>query len=159
MAEVGIKITGVEELQRKLAALPVKLRGKILRPLVREGANTVKEEAKRRVPVGAYRARTITLASGKKFKGRKHLRDTIKVRANPGKKRGAISLVISTGTREELDIHPNEKGYYPAALEYGGLAWQPIPYMRPAYRATRTKVTNTIRAKLLAAIEREASRK
>jgi HK97 gp10 family phage protein len=144
-----IEVTGIDELLVKLRALPPKVQGKVVRPALRQGTKTVADMAKQIVPVEA---------DGHQLPGGKHLRDTIKVRAVPGRKRGEIALRVVTGTREELGIPPLEKGYYPFALEYGSLAWQPIPFMGPAYRKTRGPVTNTIRAKILAGIEREASK-
>lgn len=145
----GIQVTGVDELLRKMQSLPRKLQGKILRPAVRSETKLVADKAKSLVPVDA---------DGHQLPGGKHLRDTIKVRANPSRKRGEISLRVMTGTRQELGIPAGEKGYYPFALEYGSLAWQPIPFMRPAYEQTKDKVISSVRAKVLAGIEREASK-
>lgn len=143
----GIHIAGIDPLLAKLSALPTKVQGKVVRPAAREGTKMVAEAVKEMVPVDA---------DGHQLEGGKHLRDTIKVRAVKGRKRGRIAFKVMTGTRQELGIPAGEKGYYPAALEYGGLAHQPIPYMRPALTKSRQKVIATVREKILAGIEREA---
>lgn len=142
-----IVVTGVDEVAARLHALPTKLQRKVLRPVMREEAKTVLEEAKKLVPVDA---------DGHQLPGGKHLRDTLKVRVAPRRKRkggGEVSMRIMTGTRAELGIPSTEKGYYPFALEYGSLKHQPIKFMEPAYRNTRGKVVKSAREKILAGIE------
>lgn len=142
-----VQVTGLDPLLAKLSALPTKAQNKIVRPAVREGTKTVAAEVRASVPVDA---------DGHQLPGGKHLRDTIKVRAVKGKKRGRINFKVMTGTRADLGIPAGEKGYYPAALEYGGLAHQPIPYMKPALNRCRAKVIPTARDKIIAGIEQLA---
>lgn len=136
----AIEVTGVDPLLKVLQQMPAKLRNKALRPAVRDGAKLVLAKAKELVPVDA---------DGHQLPGGKHLRDTLKVRANPGRKRGTIEFRIFTGTRAELGIPSTEKGYYPFALEYGSLAHQPIKFMEPAYLHTKDAVVESVRAKVL----------
>lgn len=142
----AIEVTGVDQLLKVLQQMPAKLRNKALRPAVRDGAKLVLAKAKELVPVDA---------DGHQLPGGKHLRDTLKVRANPGKKRGEISLRVMTGTREELGIPATEKGYYPFALEYGTLDHQPIKFMEPAYEQTKDRVIESVRAKVLRGISQQ----
>ena len=53
-----------------------------------------------------------------KFRKRLHLQDSIKVKAGASKKNYVERRVV-TGTRDELGIPPDAKGYYPSALEFG----------------------------------------
>jgi hypothetical protein len=72
--------------------------------------------------------------------GRVHLKDTIRlqpVRASRRGNAGTFGYGVRTGTREELGIPSDAKGYYPVALEYGwvdrsGNRQPARPYMRPA---------------------------
>ena len=145
----AIEVTGLDPLLRKLSSLPTRVQGKVVRPAARDGTKIVAEEVKRLVPVDA---------DGHQLDGGQHLRKTIKVRAVKGRRRGSINYKVMTGTREELGIPAGEKGYYPAALEYGGLDHQPIPYMRPALRRVRPRVISSVRSKILAGIMQEAAR-
>lgn len=148
----AIEVTGVEQLLKVLQQFPPKLQKQAVRPAARDGAKMVLAKAKEFAPVDV---------SGK-FKGRQleggtHLRDTLKVRANPGRKRGTIEFRIFTGTRKELGIPNDEKGYYPFALEYGSLAHQPIKFMEPAYHHTKEAVIETVRARVLRSLAGMAS--
>lgn len=143
----AIQVTGIDPLLAKLKALPTKVQRKVVSPAVREGTKVVAAAVKEAVPVDA---------DGHQLEGGKHLRDTIKVRAVKGRKRGRINFKVMTGTRAELGIPATEKGYYPAALEYGGLAHQPIPYMRPALNKTRPRVIASVRERILTGIEQLA---
>lgn len=149
----GVQIIGAEEVMRKLAQLPAKLQKKHIRKAIRNGGKKVLRKAKELVPYDTS-GHQLSREDGKKRA--KHLRDTLKLRVakNHGR-RGQISMKISTGTREELGIPADEKGYYPAALEYGGLAWQPMPYMRPAYTSTKDIVIQDVRQDVLNGIEQE----
>lgn len=142
----GVRIIGAEEVLRKLAALPTKLQKKHIRKSMRNGGKKVLAKAKELVPKDADKHQ---LPNGK------HLRDTLKLRVAKSRKRGSVSLKVMTGTRAELGIPADEKGYYPSALEYGGLDWQPMPYMRPAYKSTEDIVIQDVRRDVLAGIEQE----
>lgn len=145
-----IKIIGAAEVEARLRALPPKLQRKVIRPVMRSEAKVVLAVAKKLVP---YDAGGHQLSNAEGEKKAKHLRNTLKVRVAKSRKRGEISMRVATGTRAELGIPADEKGYYPFALEYGGLAWQPIPFMRPAYEQTKDKVVNSAREKILAGLE------
>ncbi len=136
----AIEVTGVDPLLKVIQQFPRKLQNKALRPAVRDGAKLVLQKAKEFVPVDA---------DGHQLPGGKHLRDTLKVRANPGRKRGTIEFRVFTGTRQELGIPADEKGYYPFALEYGSLKHQPIKFMEPAYLHTKEAVIESVRARVL----------
>lgn len=143
----AFQVTGVDPLLKRLTELPKKLRNKHLRKSMRKGGKTVLAKSKELVPVDA---------DGHQLPGGKHLRDTLKLRVAKPRNRGEISFKVMTGTRQELGIPADEKGYYPFALEYGDiLDWQPIPYMRPAYKATEGRVIDDVRNDMHAAIEIE----
>lgn len=139
-----ITVQGVDRIVKSLAILPPKLRKKVIVPVLRSEAKVVQKRAKALVPFDA---------DGHQLPGGKHLRQTIKVRVAKTKRRNQISMKVVTGTGKELGIPANEKGYYPFALEYGGLAWQPKPYMKPAYLQTKGQVVKTARYKIAQGIE------
>ena len=134
-----IKVTGVDRLVSMFAALPGKVQKRILRPVLREEGKIVLRRAKSRVPKDA---------DGHQLPDGKHLRQTLKLQVTKPRNKHELSMKIRTGTRRELGIPQGEKGYYPSALEYGGLAWQPMPYMRPAYEQTKDLVMKSAEHKI-----------
>lgn len=144
---ISMRVEGVDQLLKKLTGLPTKIRNKHLRQSMRKGGKTVLAKAKELVPVDADKHQ---------LPGGKHLRDTLKLRVAKKRSSSEMSFKVMTGTRAELGIPAGEKGFYPFALEYGDvLNWQPIPYMRPAYKATEAPVIRQVRADIEAAIEIE----
>ena len=144
----AIEVTGVEQLLKVLQQFPPKLQKQALRPAMRDGSKIVAAKVREFVPVDA---------DGHQHPGGKHLRDTIKVRANPGRKRGVIEFRVMTGNREELGIPANDPTYYPNALEFGDLDHQPIKFMEPAYHHTKEAVIETVRARVLRSLAGMAS--
>lgn len=91
---------GDKQLQKDLKNLDIKLQRKIVRSSISKAMLPVRNKAKQLVPVD----------SGA-------LRDSIK-RKNKTR-RGVSRSRIVTGTKFELGIPADAKGYYPAAIEYG----------------------------------------
>ena len=98
---IDIDMLGDKELARDFAALPFKVQKKLFRKSLRPGAKIVQARAKELVPVKTGR-----------------LKRSLKIRATRRARR-VLGVQVLTGTREQLGISPDAKGYYPAALEYG----------------------------------------
>lgn len=139
-----IKVVGVDRLVSMFDSLPAKLQKKVIRPVLRNGGKKVLKRAKALVPKDA---------DGHQLPGGKHLRNTLRLRVTKSRSKHEISMKVATGTRKELGIPADQKGYYPSALEYGGLDWFPIPYMRPAYMQTKDEVVKTSRYEIARGIE------
>lgn len=139
-SQLAIRVEGVDKIIGKLESLPPKVQKKVLKTALRSGGKKVLKRAKELVPVDA---------DGHQLPGGKHLRQTLKLRTAKAKRRGDVSFKVVTGTRKELGIPADEKGFYPFALEYGDvLHWQPIPYMRPAYKQTEQPVIASARREI-----------
>lgn len=125
------KLEGAEKLEKLFAGLPKKLRGQILRPILREAAKTVQAEAKQRAPS----------ATGA-------VRDAIKVRASKKLKKGQVGVDVSIG-----EGNYRGKTFYGAFLEFGAPKHElfgkklsplpPQPFMRPAFDAVKDAVART----------------
>ncbi len=140
------------ELIRKLIFLPKKIRNKVIRTELRKAAKTVATSVVSEAPYDkegfdSHQPGLLWFT---------HLRNHIKVKSNPSKKRGEIAFRVATPTRDELGIPSDAKHYYPAAIEYGSLAWQPNPFMRRGLEKVRPMVESRLKRNILAAIEREA---
>lgn len=145
---VDIKFLGIPKLQKKLKRLELAMQRKIVRRATRLVAKRVQGESRNLVPV-----------SDRHVNG-KHLRDTLKVRA-ARRSRGRIGHVVRTGTREELGIPKNAKGYYPAALEYGYMdrGGKKVParsYVRRPVEERRAQLMNMLAAEIGRQLEIEA---
>jgi HK97 gp10 family phage protein len=104
----SIKLTGGEELERKLAELDKKVARKISSKAVRAGAKIILAEAKRRAPVGT---------DGKASSGKKHKAGTLKrsLKVRSAKKRnGTIRFQVQT-----KDGDYKGEAYYGAFVNYG----------------------------------------
>lgn len=97
---IDISILGDKKLQRKLRRLELAIQKKIVRQSINRAMLPVRNKAKQYVPVDSGR-----------------LRDSIKRVSRT--RRGKASARVVTGTRAELGIPSDAKGYYPAAIEYG----------------------------------------
>lgn len=136
---IDITFLGDKKLQAKLARLAIQSQRKIVRTAMRKAMKPVKERAQALVPVD----------SGA-------LRDSIRQKSRT--KRGISRAFVSTGTREELGIPSDAKGFYPAVIEYGTRTRPAKPYLRRALQEKRTGVLSEMAADVGRAIEREAKK-
>ena len=115
MALIEGALLNNRELARQLEGLPDNLRNKALRQGLRDTMKPVLDDAR---------------ANAREFSPR--LARTIKLRALRLKRRGSVGVKVETGTREELNIPPTDRYYWPAALELGTRFIEPRAYMRRA---------------------------
>lgn len=143
MAASNIRVTGEQDILRRLVTLPVKLQRKVIRQASRKAAKPVRARARALAPVRTGR-----------------LRRSIKLRSIRRNRRGRIGVNVLTGTREELGITAG--GYYPAAQEYGwrsgGRRVSGVRYFRRALTDLAGQTERIMRTEILAGIEREARR-
>lgn len=114
-AKVTIKLTGAKDLERKLKALPHKLRRQILGSALVKAAEPVREEMSRR----ARRA-----PGGPSHPAEGHLADNI-VTARP-------SITLDGGS---VNVGPGRDHFWGIFLEYGTLRMRAYPFARPAWES------------------------
>lgn len=122
--QVDIRFIGDKELQRKLNRLDPEIQRRVLTESMAVAGEIVLKAAKANAPVRTG----------------KH-RDNIrmrKVNRKRGRNRG-IGVEVVSGTRKKLGISPDDKFYYPAALEFGAPSRNIAarPHMRPALNNRR----------------------
>jgi HK97 gp10 family phage protein len=130
-----VVVTGIKELDRKLARLPGKVQRKVLRQAMRAGMKLVLEEAKAEAPVDTGR-----------------LRGAIKLRAAKNRTRGSVALEVRI---EGADFEENH--FYPAQVEYGRAGMSAEPFMGPSFDAMGPTARDVAMVKLRDGVEREAS--
>lgn len=143
MAE-QVTVTGLDELARKLKALPAEIAGKSggpLRRAMRAAMREVAKEANRRAPRDSGRmARAVTVITGKP----KHATEIVQVTVRRGRRRD------------------DPKGaFYYGFVELGTVKQQAQPFLRPAIESKRTQVLDVFKAHLakgIAAAERKVAR-
>jgi len=130
-----VRIDGLADLNKKLLELEPKLQRKTLGKALKKAGQPVLEESKRLVPVDSGR-----------------LRDALKLRSKgrSKKKPHRQSVSVATPTRKQLKLRSDEKGYYPAVVEYGaaGRNISARPYLRPALANQQDKVLATLKTEL-----------
>jgi HK97 gp10 family phage protein len=89
------------------------------------------------------------------------LRRYIKSRKLPVRQAGRKNVIrtITTGTREELGIKPDDPYYYPAAIEFGKKGEHAMPFMRPAFDQNLGNTTRIVTKTLTEGLQREWQKK
>lgn len=136
---IDISFLGDAELQRKLKRIALQAQRKVVRAALRKSMKQVKERAQALVPVDSGR-----------------LRDSIHQKSRT--KRGISRAFVATGTRQELGIPSDAKGFYPAVIEYGTRTRSPQSYLRRALQEKRSAVLSKAASDIGAGIEREAKK-
>jgi len=140
-ASVSVKVAGIDELKRALAALPSKIRRKALTKALRAGAKVVQKAARAAVPV---------LATPNAYRTKGLLKRKISVRVSKESRRaGDVGVFVNVkpaaksarGATNRLDP------YYWRFVEFGTKKMTARPFMAPAADAL---------PQALAAFEREA---
>jgi HK97 gp10 family phage protein len=130
---LNTEIHGLEEIIRKLNALPDKLENKVVRAAIRQGANIIKEKAKSYVPIDTG-----------------DLKKSIKVTGTRYQK-GKISFVIRPSGNKKKGVSV----FYARFIENGTSKMHAQPFMRPAFDESGDEVLNktieVIKSKLLEA--------
>ena len=132
MAKVGLSITGIKKIDRKLKKLDkeVTQSKKVLRRALREGTKIIQREAQARCPTDEG-----------------DLKKSLKVRAGKRSRKHIRYVVIS---RSE-DLTP----FYSAFVEFGHFAFggseyiAPQPFLRPAYDAKKKVAADFIKQQAL----------
>ena len=133
---IDITFLGDAELQRKLKRIAFQAQRKIVRAALRKSMKQVKDRAQALVPVD----------SGL-------LRNSIHQKSRT--KRGISRAFVATGTRDQLGIPSDAKGYYPAVIEYGTRTRAPKSYLRRALQEKKSAVLSKAASDIGAGIERE----
>lgn len=147
----GLKMIGLKELENQFNQLiALEERQALIDAPLREGAEKVAMTAKELVPVD----------EGK-------LKASIKVKKSLASRRTIRSTgyLVVTGRRRELGIDPDDKYYYPTAVEFGrsggrgrgGRRVAPMaarPYLRPAIERHRNSIILALRRAVLRAVKR-----
>lgn len=148
-AGIDISMIGDKALEKKFRRLEDKVQKRIVRKALRASAKRFKARVIENVsgfPVGVrtgrYRA---AIKAGK-------------VKAIP-RSRGRIGVGIPMPLRSELGISPDDKHYFPAALEYGSDTAPARPHFRPAVDEHKSEELRQIGRDIGDGIEREAKRK
>lgn len=136
---VDISFTGDKALQRKLSRVVLQAQRKIVRAAMRKAMKSVKDRAQALVPVDTGELRN-------------------SIRQFSRTKRGISRAYVATGTREELGIPADEKGFYPAVIEYGTRTRPAHSFLRRALQEKRREVISKASDEIGKGITREARR-
>jgi HK97 gp10 family phage protein len=138
---VSIDFIGDKGLARALKRLPITLQKKIVRPALRKGFKVVFDASKAAAPVGEGR-----------------LKRKLKLRATK-RSRGGFGVRIVTPPREQLDIPPGAKGYYPAHIELGTQTVAARPFLRSSFDAHKDRAVKIIAREIAAGLKKDWTKK
>ncbi|MGE4297036.1 MAG: HK97-gp10 family putative phage morphogenesis protein [Desulfovibrionaceae bacterium] len=150
---VDVQITGLKELERKLLQLPDKIADKVLRSAVLSGAGVVRKRARLLAP-----KRTGKLAKSIRSKVRKRTGKFVRIYdVGPTVRYGHL---VEYGTAPHVikvrkALAMGKDGRFGKVVEHPGSA--PRPFLRPAFDSATTDIIETMRKKMAAGIEKEAS--
>ena len=133
--ESKIEIKGAKELEKVLRMLPRKMSEDVLVRATRSGASIVRNEVKRRAPVGSGPAHP-------KYGRLKNNIKTTKIK----QRGGAASIVVHTG-----------KAFWGSFLEFGTSKMPAHPFFRPAFDAIWPKALEKIGERLGINLEKAAT--
>ena len=102
--DFDISMLGDVQLQKNLSELERAIQRKIVMKGARAAIMHVFPKMKAKVPPGRVTGR---------------MKDTMKVKAGKLFRRTRVAMNIYTGTREELNLDPEQTSYYPAHVELG----------------------------------------
>lgn len=146
-SSVGIELTGDKAAIAMLAAIEGKVQKKLVRQALKKSSKRLKKEVERRIA-------TIPLVDTGQY-----LRAVQGAKLRAGKRsRKRIVMGIEKPTRAELGISPDDKAYYPNALEYGTPTAPAKPHWRPAVDENAKAEFKAIGEDLRRGIEREAAK-
>jgi len=146
---MSIKIEGLKEVQKKLKSLPGNVQRRVVRGATRAGANIVKKEAQRNVPVrqdGKLKRAGKSKAKGYRYPG--YLKKNIGLIRNKRVPKNVFSFLVKT----------LKFAYYGAFLEFGTSKMSAKPWLRPAYESKRYFAVKRIRERILKGIDREVKK-
>jgi len=127
-AGVDISLIGNKQMQRKLRRLGKLIQKKIVKKALREGARPVLKSAQANAPVDTGL-----------------LKRSLKLRVLKTKRGGDVFGVgVMTGSRDQLDIAPDDPYYSPTAVEFGHGEVPAQPFMRPAMDMNRQRSADII---------------
>lgn len=150
---VDVKITGMEEILKKLKKLPVELRNNLLSGAIRAGAKLVADEARARVP-----------------KDSEHLKKSILVRKRRSKNKTILHFTVAPVSKvmwKFQDAHGLKHYNYGNIVEEGRSSWavengasnMPAqPYMRPAFEKKGEEAIDATRKYLAERIDKQIAK-
>ena len=140
---VDIQILGDRELQRKLARLEDKAQKKIVQSALRKSAKRAKDRI-----IGNIQKLGLIL-TGQMLNAFKKM----KIKSSSRKPRKLIRIGPEWPDRSELGISPDDKYFYPTAVEYGHGNVKAYPFVRPAIdehtQAEHAKIAKDIGAGII----------
>lgn len=150
MAKLRYKLTGVEEVDRILRALPVRIANKLAQNGYKEAAKHVLGEAITRVPVDSgvlKKSLKIRAIKSRKLKaGAKVV--SAKKRKKKNKKIPVPLVAAATApaptSKQSADPAKNPDGYYSHMVEFGTKKQAPQPFLIPALESAKEKVNGTL---------------
>jgi len=164
MAWVETKITGLDELQRKLEELPPKVAQKVLREGLRDGAEIVRDAFIAAAPSPETYAeggkRTEAAGTGRTILG--HLRDLkswkIRYKGRPEDYAGSAyvgpsNTVLETRTSGETKGLPRTAAFIVKMLEFGSRTRSGHPFATSAWESVKQKVLDKIIDSIREALE------
>jgi len=141
-----IEITGLKELELRLAQLPQKLERKILMDAVRAGARVIQKEARDKAPmsVAPHILRSYASALFKGFKS-----DKMGVWITPGNLKKMIRVKVdrtkSRGYAVTYEVYvKNKEAWYWKFVELGTSKMGPNPFMRNSFETMKYQAVKRI---------------
>lgn len=145
-----ISITGDKALQRKLDRLAGPAQRRVMRGATKKTATATKKFLLRNISGGkihVYTGRLLRAFKAQRARGEK-----------PIKNKKDIVAAIPLPTRAELGIAPDDKYYYPTAVEFGHKRAPAHPYMRPAVDEHYSELIGGLAENIAVGIVREAAK-
>lgn len=133
---MGLKITGIKEIDKKLKQLEPKVAKKMMRKALRAAQKAMTKEVKNNAPTDeGDMKKAVTTKAGKRSRYKASVNTTFK----------------DDGLQD----------FYPRFVEYGApeIGREPNPFLRKSFDAKKEEVKRTAETKLLELVDEEAKKK
>ncbi|MBL4730279.1 MAG: HK97 gp10 family phage protein [Sulfurimonas sp.] len=141
---VDVKVSGVEDLLRKLKSFPIKFQKNVITGAIRAGAAAITKEARRNVP-----------------RDDGYLKKSLKTIKRKTKDKSIIkfSVVPHTRTIHKVQDANGEKRYnYGGHIEFGSSKAAAHPYLRPAFESKGSEAIEIAKKYMKKRIDREVAK-
>lgn len=131
--DVGITVTGADDIAYALGRVPNSTRKKIIRPGLRKGGNVIKNEAVQNIESVVSDKATGFLAKN------------VVVRSVRAQNKSDVRVAVTIRPGEVLNpLSHTRVGLYGSVLEFGKEGQPPKPWLRPAQRSKAQETVNAL---------------
>jgi HK97 gp10 family phage protein len=155
---IGVKVSGLAELQKALNDLPIQVQGRPLKAAVSAAAKVIQDEAIKRAPQGETGNLRKAIYRTRSRSGSAIGKETYLVAVRKGKATYADTTKNRRLRRVGKKYTTAGEAYYWRFLEFGTSKMPAKPFLRPAFESQKERALEVLQRKLGDAIMKTAAK-